>query len=185
MYEKTNQVVENWCKRIIALFEKIILPLLILPIAMLSYCTYFTTDLGAASFLLPFPVWWGCWQQLFLFTLTNWTEFRVPFDWKNPIGYFIAFILQAVCAALLIDDASFCMSFTISTFLFGITVAKDVKRNLKKINKSAKTKEHRSLIMGQLTELLDLFSSLKQLRTDSLCTTFSQSHQFPFISFAV
>lgn len=56
-YNKSNQSIQKWIK-ILRIVSLVMTPMLIvLPVAILSYVTYFTTDLGGGSFELPTPMW--------------------------------------------------------------------------------------------------------------------------------
>lgn len=57
IYENADRLVEKWCKRMVFISAKIVRPFLIAPTAVQCYFTYFTTDLGAAAFELPIPIW--------------------------------------------------------------------------------------------------------------------------------
>ena len=78
------------------LIVKISVPGFVLPKAIISFFLYFTTDSGNDSFLLPLPTWYA-------FTFKFQTDFfdcqfcgifRIPFNYKIPIGYPIAVALQ-------------------------------------------------------------------------------------------
>lgn len=57
MYEEANAFVEKWTKIIRFAFINATIPLITLPFLMISYCLYFTTDLGSEAFILPFKLW--------------------------------------------------------------------------------------------------------------------------------
>lgn len=54
MYEKTNKFVEKLADRIYVGLMRYGVPFFVLPKAIISYITYFTTDAGRDSFELPF-----------------------------------------------------------------------------------------------------------------------------------
>lgn len=54
MYEETSRLVEKVSNMIYVGMMKWGVPLFVLPKAVISYVTYFTTDAGSASFELPF-----------------------------------------------------------------------------------------------------------------------------------
>lgn len=57
MYEKTNRLVEKWCKIAYFVIVKMSVPGFILPKALVSLFIYYTTDSGPDAFELPIPVW--------------------------------------------------------------------------------------------------------------------------------
>lgn len=57
IYEKTNRFVEILSGTIYAIGLKLLLPIFVMPKAILSYFIYFTTDAGRAAFELPIPAW--------------------------------------------------------------------------------------------------------------------------------
>lgn len=57
MYEKPNHQVERWSEVLKLALLNITTHFMIWPIAIISYFTYFTTDLGEDSFELPFYIW--------------------------------------------------------------------------------------------------------------------------------
>lgn len=71
-------------------------------------------------------------------------------------------LIQSKAIFVVMKDASFALSISLSAVLFALNVAKDVKRNFKEINKSAQTKELRSHIMEQLLKSIGLYSYLKR-----------------------
>lgn len=57
IYMEANIFVEKWSSIIYVLFTKASVPIMILPLLILSYFLYFTTDLGRNAFQLPFVIW--------------------------------------------------------------------------------------------------------------------------------
>lgn len=55
--EKTNKLVEKWCKIGFFVLKYVISSCFIFPKAIISFLIYFTTDLGNDSFDLPLPMW--------------------------------------------------------------------------------------------------------------------------------
>lgn len=111
-----------------------------------------------------------------LISLANRNDCRFPFDWTNPIGYLIAIFIEAILIWVPINDTAASWSFTIASFVFGLSSAKDLTRGLKRFNKNMKRKQAPCHIMKQLTELLDFYSCLKRY-ADHCITSLSRSHQ--------
>lgn len=57
MYEKGNRIIEKSSKIIYFAAIKLGVPGFLLPKAILSYFTYFSTDAGSEAFELPLPAW--------------------------------------------------------------------------------------------------------------------------------
>lgn len=57
-YMEINASIEKWSEIFFSVSVKVITPLLTIPLLLLSYFLYFTTDLGAESFRLPFLIWY-------------------------------------------------------------------------------------------------------------------------------
>lgn len=55
-YTETSQKMEKWIK-IVHVLSNVSPVLYILPVSMVSFIKYFTTDLGGSAFELPFPMW--------------------------------------------------------------------------------------------------------------------------------
>lgn len=87
---------------------------------------------------------------------------RFPFDWKHPIGYAIAILLQFKMVELTTSDTSFLVSFILAFILYTNAGVQDLICNLKNINKRAKKKHHRPGTMQQFSELLDFHWCLKR-----------------------
>lgn len=88
--------------------------------------------------------------------------FRLPFDSKNPIGYLSAVVIEILMCLLLNIDCTCIWAFVLSVFLCAVTAAKDIKRSLKKISKSAKIEHNRSRIKQQLSESLQYYSRVER-----------------------
>lgn len=56
-YVEINLTVEKWTKIIHFMYLKVLLHVIMFPIAISSFYRYFAMDLGSNAFELPFPVW--------------------------------------------------------------------------------------------------------------------------------
>lgn len=96
--------------------------------------------------------------------LTSNSPLRFPFDWKNPLGYLVAVILQYVAI-------SYCLVFVFDVAFFGIgyclcftsIITKIVKKDLKIINENAASDTNRWLTINLIIEFIQSHSSLKRL----------------------
>lgn len=57
-YENLNEKIEKWSNILYSVFIKVSVPGLLLPNFILSYYSYFSTDLGSEAFGLPYPFWY-------------------------------------------------------------------------------------------------------------------------------
>lgn len=172
MYENADQMVEKWTKRMVYFLTRVLGFGLIFPKAIQCYFLYFATDSGAEAFALQVPMWWDFCSalhdlrtkiRLFLNkSLTAQCVFRFPFDWKNPIGYSFAVLIQVILSVLMLNDAASLWPFLLAVVLYINAGAKDLTRTLKTINKSVKKKKLHSHIMARLSESLDFYSDLKR-----------------------
>lgn len=86
---------------------------------------------------------------------------RLPFDWKNVIGYLIAVAIQVAMLLIVYGDIACIWTFVVSAFLFALTAARDLNLELTEINKNTKTKRTRWYVRAQLIELLQFYSRFK------------------------
>lgn len=86
---------------------------------------------------------------------------RLPFDWKNPIGYIFALGLQCAGIYVMIHTAACCNSFIIGPCVMFIALAKDIKEDQERFQ-SVKQLEL-LMIKQKLSEFVDLHSNVKQL----------------------
>lgn len=86
---------------------------------------------------------------------------RLPFEYTNPYGYFIAFSIQCATIFVMCKGCSCGLNFFIGTCTFLITIASDIKEEMvsftiTRANSQLETKQ-------QLSEFVDLHSNAKQL----------------------
>lgn len=87
---------------------------------------------------------------------------RLPFNWKNPIGYWIAVNLQLVFAATPLEFMGCFVSLAFASLIFVFSFRKDISDHLNEIDQDIKSKKLRSKVMEQLAELIQ-FTQLRQL----------------------
>lgn len=88
---------------------------------------------------------------------------RLPFDWKNPIGYLIAVTLQYIIAIYAAIFMSCIVTLGFGAFLFAVAVNKISKQSLYTICKKAKHKTSQTHLLKRLHEFIHFYSSVKQL----------------------
>ena len=91
---------------------------------------------------------------------------RFPFDWKNPVGYLIAVVLEYIIVSLALRYMGCFLGYGFGGYFFVMAIAKDLKSFVKSIGKSAKkcqstTSEQK--ILQNLCEFIRLHTSVKKL----------------------
>lgn len=76
-YEKTSRRIEIWATIFDITINKLTIPGVMLPQFTISYFKYFTTDLGAESFSLPFPTWCVFFSMNIRFEFVNWNRLNI------------------------------------------------------------------------------------------------------------
>ena len=98
--------------------------------------------------------------------LTNFNNFeRYPFDWKNPFGYFIAFMFQYLVETCALMVIAAIITFGIGSFLLQIAALAEARENLKNFNELAKFKENRLETLSRLGDFTQFHNRLMQLST--------------------
>lgn len=165
---KTSRQVERLSRIIFLLFVKIALQLVMIPKCIASFSTYFMTDLGPDSFDLPAPMWYiSPFQEAWI--LENVVKFhfhfkRFPFDFYNPIGYLIAFILEYIFLGYEYFVIACTLAVGIGESWFIISATKEIQRNLRSINKKIQTNKIPSTkLMSMFSKFIDIHGNVKQL----------------------
>lgn len=86
----------------------------------------------------------------------------MPFSWKNPVGYLVAASLESIMITYACFIATVMVSTCISSYLFEMSLTKDLNNILKSMNKNSKIKENRRNLHAQFTEFVDVHSATKQ-----------------------
>ena len=150
IYKKTDQKLQKWHKILNIVMVKVPPVLANIPMFIISFYTYFTTDLGRDAFELPCPAWF-------------------PFDWKNPTGYSVAVVIQTIFLYNVLLNAKCLSIFIIGTCLMLISLTKDIKYDLHSIT------YHRQIFHGnqlkterKFYELIQFFSNARQLSSSNV-----------------
>lgn len=89
---------------------------------------------------------------------------RVPYDWKNPIGYLVTTIYQYISLRRMLGLLELFVMFGIGSLLFVITVVRDMKMILKSANERAIAgKQNQSQALKKLHEFIKIHAMLKEL----------------------
>lgn len=84
---------------------------------------------------------------------------RLPFDWKNPIGYLVAFSMEYLTTILILSVILCQTSFTVGTSLMLIALAKDIANDLHSINAF---KANQLKLTNALRDSIELQSNAKK-----------------------
>lgn len=88
---------------------------------------------------------------------------RLPFDWKNPIGYLIAVAVQLQIHLIFFRYIACFFTLVCAQLMFVFSVVKDIKGELNRFNEIARTKKTQCRSMKQLSEIISIHISLKEL----------------------
>lgn len=80
--------------------------------------------------------------------------FRFPFDWKNPLGYFIAVYLQFIIVSMPLQYMGCFLTFALTAFLYSLSLAKNMTNNLRSVDKNAKAKLPQTVIYKEVCEMI-------------------------------
>lgn len=88
---------------------------------------------------------------------------RFPFDWRNPIGYMIAFAIEYLSFFCVVRVAVCLTTFIPGTFWILISITDDLKCDFNTVNELAKSEGSRLQITEKFYELISFQSDAKQL----------------------
>lgn len=94
---------------------------------------------------------------------------RFPFDWNNPIGYLIAFVIQYIIIAYEFCLTSCALAVGIGSLWLAILATKDIRRILNLINDKAQTNVIQS---NDLIDFIEAHGAIKQLSRSFEFSTF-------------
>lgn len=141
---------------------------LALPIFLYTIINYFIFDLGDESFILFFPAKFVSSLNLKKMdpSSIHLISFncRWPFDWKTPLGYLIAWLIQSVaCAIGAITTTVFFYLIFGSCWLF-IYIAEDTTKDLAAFNSDITSNawKKRPESMKSFCEIVQLYTDAKQ-----------------------
>lgn len=89
---------------------------------------------------------------------------RLPFDYRNPVGYLIAIIIHFLMIWYELMIGACVVSFAFGCYFFVIAMSKSIKASLFAIDRSIGDKIDEKLMLDQLVEFIDLRATGKQLR---------------------
>lgn len=87
--------------------------------------------------------------------------YRFPFDVKNPLGYTIAVALEYIFIVNLMLPVLCLVSFALETCLVLISLTKDVKCDVNRLNENVK--DNQLEILKQFSQLIEIHSDANEL----------------------
>lgn len=125
---------------------------------------------GESWNLLPYFLcksdWVNC--KMWLVVDLEW-NCRLPFHWRNPIGYVIVVIVEYTMSVYFFALVASLTSLALGSCFFALTFAKDIIGDLNSISKSVKNHKNHTEIFEQFTGFIRIHSLSKQLSdNDSL-----------------
>lgn len=97
---------------------------------------------------------------------------RYPFDWRNPVGFVFATVLQTITMLYVNLLISTGLSAGVGVYMWAMSMAKDIKNNLNLINEIAKSKRKRSNLLKLLSVTVGYHSTSKKFRIEPFSKTF-------------
>lgn len=89
--------------------------------------------------------------------------YRMPFDFKTPIGYLIANAVLYSLLKCIYFYAAVGSSINIGAWLFVMKFIEDIQNDTKSINKIAKSKKNQSKLLNRLSDSIQFHSNTKEL----------------------
>lgn len=164
--------------------RNVIVQCFIIPKAIVSYFLYFTTDMGNDALELPIRMWYVCKKITQMIDLTPqvfdliigssisyWLcikhILRLPYDWKNPIGYLVAVSALLLWALFPFQYMGCIITLAFGVFMFATALVKDLNGVLHSINSMINDKESRNEMYKELSEFIRIHANAKQLSWES------------------
>lgn len=88
---------------------------------------------------------------------------RLPYDWKNPIGYLVALYLEWLYATYLFQYVACFVFLAFGVFMHAISFVEDMKRKLHSINEMAGDENSHKCMYPKLSRFIHLHAKAKQL----------------------
>lgn len=106
------------------------------------------------------------WWQMILFFFHR-KCVRLPFNWKNPIGYSFAVLFHFILYTYIFSTMMTMVSVSVASFLYEFSLTEDLKCILHSIDENSKTKKNRRNLYAPFAEFINLHSDTKQLSIKS------------------
>lgn len=175
IYEKTNKRIESVTRTFTSIHLSLSVPFVMIPNLIISFFIYFTTNSGSEAFRMPFPVWWVLSRAIFSIILIWMFEAviqkhlpfppltRLPFNWRTPFGYLIAFSIQYVTVHNMAQIFACYVNFFFGLYQMLMSLVEDIKSELTILCEPADTNNHPIDVKQKLSEFIEFHSEVKQL----------------------
>lgn len=107
---------------------------------------------------------------LHLLDTKNLISHRLPFDWKNPMGYLLAVALQYTVSTYIFFLLAGFSALAIGSYFIGLTGAKEIRICIFETNRRLQTKYERAYIHRFIFIFIQWHSRLKQLSPHLITT---------------
>lgn len=87
---------------------------------------------------------------------------RMPFDWKTPLGYPLAWIFQLAGGCSTFSMAILFVGFMVGSCWLFTFVADDITEDLKAFNSAEATNENRVEKLKRFYDIIEIYSDAKQ-----------------------
>lgn len=118
-----------------------------------------------ASFSQNNKMLWLAFGCRFIYSILK----RFPFDYKSPLRYLAAFILQSISIIDLYFFVSCCVSLGIGIYMLVMALVEDIKTTLSSINGNVKSERNELHVMLKIYDTLEFHSTAMRLGHLHLC----------------
>lgn len=136
-----------------------------------NYYVYLTTHLGNEAFWLLLPYWYEHFIELVaavtcynLGTILLRKISRLPFDWKSPIGYFIAFIMICPIALVFVTLGVYYFTYGIGFYILITSFVEDIKNDLSAFSEMVQLKRNQQKLTKHFFEAIQFQSKVKRFK---------------------
>lgn len=124
-------------------------------------------------------------SQFFKSTWIQWSTHSTPFDWKNPIGYSIAFVWQYASIFVLLNFLATLTPLLLSLLIYANSLNKDWKHDLRLLKKMAKGEQSDVALSTELGEFIRSHAYMKELSESQTKAKASPSELVHFLLISV
>lgn len=141
------------------------------PFFLYTFINYYILDVGEKSFLLPLPATLVSWTLKKKWKRINSTKeplftyffnYRWPFNWKTPLGYFIAWFLQVVGVSVSHFTATVLFNFFLGSCWLFFAMAEDITKDLVAFNNDVKRNDNPEERIKLFCDIVQLYSDAKK-----------------------
>lgn len=169
MYVKTTERIERMFRSLDIFLVKLSFVGVLIPPLLNTAVNYFVYDMGDESFLMPRPMMceekkrfyfidWNVNQKLIFASF-----WRLPFNWKTPVGYLVAWIFQSIgFFYTLYQSPSWIGMYFGSCWLF-VSFAKDIANDFPQLNATKAERRSYCELKGRFCRIVQFHSDMKEL----------------------